>query len=162
MLRKIIFIFFTVLSSMQNKQKTVILLLLQSISLVYTIYSKPFALTSLNNLDVSSNFTFLMTIFAGSLYVLELGEETKIFLFFFIIIFNLKFMLKWLLTVFDILVFVYEKNFFRICPWFLNFYAIMKKSFHETKFSYNLMKYLPNLLKNMCDNMKTYRLDLIK
>lgn len=153
-----IFIFFTVLSSFPNQQKTVILLFVSSLSLIASMYCNPYTLRSLNVLDIHSNYTALITIFAGSLYILDISEQGKNLIFVFIVLFNSIFVMKWAASTFDILVFTYEKTIFRICPGLLNIYAIMKKTNHETIFTYNLPKFGFVYGKNFMRNIKEYSL----
>lgn len=153
-----IFIFFTVLSSFPNEQKTVILLFVSSLSLIASMHCSPYCLRSLNVLDIHSNYTALITIFAGSLYILDISEEGKNLIFFFIVLFNSIFVIKWAASAFDIFVFIYEKTIFRFCPSLLNIYAIMKKTNHETTFTYNLAKYGLVYGKNFFRNIREYSL----
>lgn len=142
---------------MHVQQKSIILLLFSSISLAFTMKSKPFVLKSLNVLDINSNYTVLFTLFAGSLYILEIGDEAKLLVFFVIIVFNSIFVIRWALAVLDIFVYIYEKQIFKCCPFLLNLVAIIKKTTHETKCS---LSYLGNFARNFIKNMKEYSLNI--
>ena len=155
MYRKMIFIFFTILSNISNREKTVILLLISSFSLYETLKYKPFILSSLNKLEIYSNFAALVSIFAGSLYVLEVSNEIKAITFCVIILRNTTFTIKWIISVFDIIMTTFSSKIFRCCPKLIEFYAIFKKSRDETPFS---LFYLCSLFQNCKKNSVEYEM----
>lgn len=159
MFRKLVFIFFTVLSSMQIQQKSVILLFFSSLSLVYTIHSKPFVLNSLNILDVNSNYTILFTLFAGALYISQISEGVRLLIFSIIVVFNTIFVIKWAFGVFEIVTYTYEKNIQKFCPFLLLFIMIVKKTSQETKFTIFIPNYIFWFVKNFLRNRREYRLN---
>jgi len=159
MYRKMIFIFFSVISSLPKENKCVILLMISSFSLYITLQARPSVLTELNILEVHSNFTALVTIFAGWLYILDVADQLKILVFFFIVIINTIFIVKWLLAVFDIVFLTYEKKIFRFCPCLVNNFAIFKKTIAETRFNYNLPRFICQFLSNFSINKREFTLD---
>lgn len=156
MYRKMIFVLFAVLTGFPNPPKTIILLFVASVSLVSTMYFRPFALRELNILESYSNYTILVTIFAGCLYTSNINEEMKIGIFLFIILFNTFFSIKWLLSVIEIFVYTYEKKISRFCPFFLKYFLILKKTSEEAKSNYNPIKYWYIFVVNYRKNLKEY------
>ena len=150
MYRKIIFIFFTILTTISNEKKTTILLVISALSLYITVINRPFTQRELNILEAHSNATALITIFAGSLYILDINDNLKAMLI------NAFFALKWFFSVFDILMLAYEKKIFRICPSFLNCYYLLKKTNDETKCTFNIPKYIFNFTKNYFIHNKNF------
>jgi len=158
MYRKMIFIFFSVISSLPNENKCVILLMISSFSLYATLQARPCVLRELNILEVESNIAALITIFAGSLYILDVADELKILVFFFIIIINTIFAVRWLLAVSDIVFLSYEKTILRCCPCLANNFAIFKKTIAETRFNYNLPRFFCQFWSNFSINKREFTL----
>lgn len=149
MYRKMIFIFFTILSTLSNEKKTVILLFISAFSFYQSLKCRPFALRELNILDVNSNLTALITIFAGSLYIIDTSEEVKALVFILIVIINTAFVIKWFGSVLEIIVYSYEHKIYKICPWFLKLYLILKNASEKTKSTYFFPKYIYDFIKNL-------------
>ena len=156
MYRKMVFIFFSIMSSIPNDQKTTILLLFSGFSLYATLKSRPFALRELNILELQSNLTAMITIFAGALYILDVGDFVKIIVFFLIVVINSIFAVKWFLAVWDIVFITYERNIFRICPCFVVNFYILKKTIADTRASLNLPKFLVHFFQNLYHNKKNF------
>lgn len=157
MYRKIMFIFFTILPSLSNETKTVILLFISAISFFQTLKCRPFFLRELNILDLSSNLTALITIFAGAIYILDVSEAFKALIFIIIVLINAKFAIKWFGSILDIFVYSYESKIYQLCPWFLNLYLILKQANEKTKPSFFLPKYIYDFMKNI-KNFKMHKL----
>lgn len=148
-----IFIFFTVLSHLSNQEKTILLLLFSGFSLYGTVKYKPFILSSLNELEIYSNFAALISIFAGSLYVLDVNDEIKAITFCVIILINTAFSLKWMFSVIDIIKTTFSSKIFKFCPKLIRFYAILQKTRNETSIS---LFFLCNLYRNFKKNTQEY------
>lgn len=159
MYRKMIFILITTLPMIENDQKSLILLLLITISACLTYYHKPFTLFRLNDMEQKSNLAAVITIFAGCLYVLSVHEIIKAFAFLAIAVYNLGFLFLWLVTVINIYVNVYSKKIFKFCPKLMNFLAILQKTANSTEFQLNLHKYAKSFYNNFRENTKQYSLN---
>lgn len=149
MYRKIIFIFFTILPSLSNEKKTVILLFISAFSFYQTFRCRPFSLRELNILDLNSNLTALMTIFAGSLYILDINEQFKALIFVLLIIINTKFAITWFEATLEIIIYSYQHQISKICPWILKIYLILKHITEKAKYFYLFPKYICDFIKNI-------------
>lgn len=158
MYRKMVFIFFSIMGSIPNDQKTTLLLLFSGFSLYATLKFRPFVLRELNILELQSNFTATITIFAGALYILDVGDFVKILVFFLIVVINTIFAVKWFLNVWDIVFFTYETKIFRVCPSLISNLYILRKSIAETQVSYNIPKVIFGFFKNLYHNRKNFEL----
>ena len=156
MYRKMIFIFFTIISSLSNQQKALILLAISIFSANITLKKQPFILASLNNIEVESNVSALVTIFAGAFYVLNINETVKIMIFIIIILINTQFAYKWIVSVCEVLVYTHEKEINRFCPCLLSLYAVYKKTKNETPITYNLPKYVWIFFRNLLTNKNNF------
>ena len=154
MYRKIIFIFFSILTTLKNEKKTVFLLFLCGFSLFFTKVIGPFKKRELNILEVQSNLTATVTIFAGSLYILDISDYSKAMVFVLIVLINSIFVMKWLLSVFNILMDSYANKIGKICPCILFIYMIMKKTAISTRRSINFPKYMWNITKRFMVSKK--------
>ena len=148
MYRKMIFIFFTIITTISNDKKTVFLLVISATSLFITVMNRPFLLRELNILEAHSNATALITIFAGSLYILDITDGLKAILFVLIILINSFFIVRWIFSVFDILMLTYETKILKFCPFILNTYYLLRKSIDDTPFTYNVPKYVYAFTRN--------------
>lgn len=154
-----VFILISTLPMIENDQKSLILLLFITISACLTYCHKPFTLLRLNDMEQKSNFAAVITIFAGCLYVLSVHDLIKALAFLAILIYNLLFLVLWLVTVINIYVNVYSKKLFKFCPKLMNFLALLQKTAHSTEFNLNLRKYAQSLFNNFRENSKQYSLN---
>ena len=137
MYRKMIFIFFPMFAPLKTQENTAILLFFSSVSLLLTLKYKPFIFKTMNVLEVYSNMTALITIFSGSLYVLDINDNSKAIIFILIVLVNTKFALKWMFSVLDFALKTYEKQILRFCPFVL---SLSKNSFHCLSFKKKPLK----------------------
>ena len=153
MYRKITIICFLLISTLENKQKTVYLLFFCTLSYFITFQNQPFMVKRLNVLEEEANLSVLCTIFSGSLYILEISDIVKAVSFVCILIINVRFLIIWFLPVFNIYMMVYGKKIFRYCPRFVNFVALLQKTSNMTKIN---ALYLVNFSKNLMENSKAF------
>ena len=152
MYRKIVFIFFSMIPNISNEQKSSVLLLFAVLSFCSTVKYRPFILRELNMLEMQSNLTALITIFAGLIYVLEGGDFLQICIFLLIFIINTIFAVKWFLSVGDLFLYSYETKIFRMCPCFIKNIYIFRKTIADTTTSLNLtqLKFIMKNLHSIC------------
>ena len=136
MIRKMVFIFFSIMSSFPNDQKTAILLLFSGIFLYATMKFSPFVLRKINLLEFQSNLTAMITIFAGALYILDVGDFLKIIAFCLIVVFNSVFAVKWLLSFWDIAFSIYKTKILKLCSCLMRILHIFRKPVAETRILY--------------------------
>ena len=115
-------------------------------------------LRELNILEVYSNISALVTIFAGSLYISDVGNEGKMFAFLLIILVNTIFTVKWLFEIFDILFFTYEKTISKCFPCVIDYFTYFKKTLDDTRFDYNLPRFLYRFWRNFLINKRKFPL----
>ena len=158
MYRKIIFIFFTILTTIPNEQKTIILLFVSAGFLHYTLKNRPFVVQEMNMLEIQSNLTAMITIFSGSLYILNVSDIIKASTFTSIILINTFFAVKWFFSTLDAVLYFYGGKINRFCPCLLNYYAIYKKTNEITKFSWKLHNYIYKFMRNFIYNQRNFAL----
>lgn len=129
MYRKIIFIFFYVFQNMSLMTKGSLLLFFGSLFIYLISKTKPFLYSNLNLLEFRSNFSVLITVFAGCLYITEFNEFIKFISFAFVVIINLRFLFKWIHAVIDIMIKQYYSQLEKFMPNCLKFYFLFKKTF---------------------------------
>ena len=145
---KIVFIFFSILTTIPNQQKTVLLLFFATVSLFYTSKNRPFLDDEINLLEIQSNITAVVSLFAGSLYILDINDQLKAIAFSAIVIFNTLFAVKWFFSFLDVVIYLYGKKIFSYCPSFILVFYDFKKTAQMTKFTYNLPCYFWSLMAN--------------
>ena len=129
MYRKMIFIFFSIFTAIDYQQRTSFLLFFSSLSLLITLKYKPFTLIEMNILEVESNITALITIFSGSLYVLDVGDAFKAIIFALIMLANTNFAFRWVFSVCDFTFKLYENKINKFCPFILRPYHALRNFF---------------------------------
>ena len=156
-----IFIFFSVYTSIADIEKITFLLFFSTISFTLTMKYRPFTLPKLNAMERQSNMAALITIFSGALYLLGINDTTKALSFFIILLVNMRFFWLWIFTVFHIYMNTYERKIFKCCPGFLNLYAVWQKTSLNTDFNYNFFKYAWNFMSKFKKYQKSYTLKSI-
>ena len=164
MYRKMIFIFFTIMTSIGNQQKTLVLLFFAAASLFFTMKNRPFVVAEMNSLELQSNFTAIISIFAGSLYILDINDFLKALAFIVIVTFNTVFAIRWLFSVSEIFLYLYAKRLIKFCPSFFTFIAALNQSHQNTKFTYNIPCYIFKFIRtfskikgNLCVDLKNIK-----
>lgn len=118
MLRKIIFIAINYGSFMEQFTKAALLLFFSSILIVMTLIYQPFLVVELNILELYSNISVYMTIFSGAIYLQDnISDRFKIFLFIWILLFDLVFVTYWFFLCSKLFFFRYVEMFAKFCPW---------------------------------------------
>lgn len=127
--------------SFEIYQKSLFLMSICTISSVLNYWRKPYNLPLLNQIEQYSNNAALVTIFSGCLYILDISEVTKEFIFFILLAYNLRFLTAWLLTFLNIYFIVYGRKMIKYCPKFMKFLAVIHKRVNPTKLMYTINKY---------------------
>ena len=132
MYRKIIFIFISIIPYISDEQKAIYLIFFSLTSLYLTLFIIPFQLRELNILEAYSNLTAFVTIFAGSLYILDINDYVKVGIFVFLVVVNSMFVVKWISSVFEIIITTYHDKLVKICGSFI--YNAAKKILNRTSY----------------------------
>lgn len=162
MARKMLFIIFTMLPSLENGKKTIYLLSFCSISLYLTLKNNPYNRVKLNLIERNSNWAALITIFSGCLYANGVNNIIKAFGFAGILLINIRFMSLWTLTFVGIVLRVYKSKIVKFCPIIFIFLTSLEKSFKKTKFNYDLKKSTQDLWGHYLMNYRSQKEKLIK
>ena len=154
--RKIIIIGFLLISDLQTNQKIIYLLFVCTLSYFLTLKNKPFMGKRLNILEEEANLSVLLTIFSGSLFILNIDDLTKGITFIAILIINLRFLVIWFIPVVKIYLMVYGKRIFKYFPKLINFVAIWQFTSNTTDFEYNLPRFMFQFARNLINNSRFY------
>lgn len=111
MLRKLIFLFFTINTYFSGEQNLVILSFFSMSFLLFTARCMPFRSNSLNRLETSSNLAVFITIFGGFLSLYELSEKAQIACFVTVLFINLRFVTSCSMTVCKLAIGKYRYTF---------------------------------------------------
>ena len=117
MFRKIIFIIISIFQ-IDIFSKSILLISLSFVSTYLIIVCRPFILKELNLLEFHSNIAALATLFCGSLYINDISDEFKAFLFSLIIFTNALFAMNFVYLLFFLILTVYFDKFSKMCPKF--------------------------------------------
>ena len=148
MYRKILFISINFLKNMQVFTKAALILFLSAISTILTLFYKPFVFKELNDIEIYSNLSIMITIFSGALYVQNVINDTlRAFLFFWILLVNITFGIYWVSSCFGLFFYNYFGVFLRHFPKFTKSVVAFSEAFSQTKFEFNLLKYASNVLR---------------
>lgn len=162
MARKMLFIFFTMLPSLENERKTIYLLSFCSISLYLTIKNNPYNRIKLNRIENCSNWASLITVFSGCLYVNGANHIIKAFGFGGILFINIRFISLWTLTFSRTVMRVYKDKIIRFCPLLFIFLTSLKKAFKKTKFNYDIKKSTRDLWAHYLLNYRSQKEKITK
>ena len=117
MFRKITFITISIFQ-IDIFSKSILLISLSLVSSYLIIVCRPFILKELNLLEFHSNIAALATIFCGSLYLNDISDEFKAFLFFLIIFTNGLFAVNFVSLLLSLILMIYFDKFSEMCPKF--------------------------------------------
>ena len=162
MFRKMVFILFSLLTNISKEQKTTFLLMFSVFSITATIKCEPYVLRELNLLELHSSLIASITIFAGLLYVLDVGEFLKISFFVLIVLINTIFAMKWFFYFCDMLFYTYETKIFKVCPCLVRKLYILRQTIADTSASFNLPKVIFKFIKNLYQNQKDFQFIKLK
>lgn len=152
MYRKILFLSVGVVEKITILSKSTILLAFSFISCLFTIICKPFILREFNSLEIFSNLSTLITIYSGSLYILDITDFFKVLTFFIIVLVNTIFALRWLWSMFEIVFNIHFDFFEKYCPEFSKKYLMLNQNLKNQKFDWNLFKYASKIYNNSMGN----------
>ena len=134
---------------MQVFTKAALILFLSAISTILTLFYKPFVFKELNDIEIYSNLSIMITIFSGALYVQDIiNDNLKAFLFFGILFVNLTFGIYWVISCFGLFFYNHFSVFYKFFPKFTKNFVAVNEAFDKTKFELNLFKYTSNLLSS--------------
>ena len=156
------FICFTLISNMENNQKTIYLLFFCTLSYYLTTKYHPFSLYRLNVLEQQSNLAILLTVFSGSLNVLGVNDFVKTSFFSLILIANFRFFMIWFFAVAKIFINLHGKKLHKYFPRWMNFMAIWQKTSNMMHENFNLIKYCMEFYRRFQKNSELYSLRIIK
>lgn len=162
MARKMLFIIFTMLPSLENGKKTIYLLSFCTISLYLTLKSNPYNRVKLNLIERYSNWAALITIFSGCLYANGVNYLIKAFGFAGILFINIRFMSLWTFTFIGIVLRAYKSKIVKFCPIIFIFLTSLEKSFKKAKFNYDIKKSTQDLWANYLLNYRFQKEKLTK
>ena len=77
-------------------------------------------------------------------------------MFLFIVAVNVIFVLRWFFVVLDAAILSYQTQIFRFCPCLINYVAILQKTFQETFFSYNVVRYTFSFMRISLKNKRDF------
>lgn len=128
--------------------KVSLLLFFAAFSYIITYFSHPFVFDELNDIELNSLMSAMITLFSGALYLCDVGDYIKALSFSAIIFVNSCFSLGWAFHLFNG---VFDANFAKlqkIFPYFTHKLFACILSFQITEQSWNLRMYLKNFQKN--------------
>ena len=96
--------------------KSVILICITFFSFFLVIMCRPFIWRELNALEFYSTMAAFITLFSGSLYISDISDDLKAFIFIFIILTNTFFGLNFLYYLFCLALNLYFENLEKLCP----------------------------------------------
>ena len=147
MYRKIIFISINFLKNLPVFSKAALILLLSAISTLLTLFYKPFVYKELNDIELYSNLSIMITIFSGALYVQEvLNDSLRAFLFFWILFVNTSFGIYWVTSCFGLFFYSHFGFIFKHFPNITKNVVAFHEALVQTKFEINIIKYTSTLL----------------
>ena len=145
MYRKILFISINFLNDIEILTKAVLLLFFSAISVLLTLFYKPFVFKEINNLELFSNLAVSVTVFSGALYVQEvINDNFRAFLFFGILFVNIWFSIFWVWSCFELFLLRHFNMLFKHFPRFTKKVVALHEAISTTNF--NIIKYVSKIL----------------
>lgn len=145
MYRKILFISVNLLENLSIFNKATLMLSFSFVSFLITYYSRPFLLKKMNVLELYSNLSSALTIYAGALYIMDVGDWLKAICFATVVLLNCIFSYFWISSMISIIFHAHfetrEKFFPKIT---LKIFALIE-ALSRLKFSLNLCFYCSSL-----------------
>ena len=161
MYRKILFISINFLKGMHIFTKAALLLFFSSISVLLTMFYKPFIMKKLNYLEFFSNLAVCITMYCGALYVQEqIHEALKSFLFFMILFVNIMFGFFWIWSVFELTFHSHYTFFYKHFPRFTKYMVAFEMSLIKIGFEWNVIRYSIKLMNSTSVCAKEYNLNV--
>lgn len=146
MYRKIIFIVINLLN-INSLTKVTLLLFISTLVFLITYFTRPFVFAPLNQIELYSLMSAIITLFAGALYISDVNDYLKAISFMVILLVNFAFVLTWLFSLLNI---VFETNFNKMkekCPALAYKLMAFLKTLQKTKRSWNFFKYVKRMRK---------------
>ena len=155
MYRKILFISINFLNGMPIFTKAAILLFFSAISVLLTLFYKPFVFKEINNLELFSNLAVSVTVFSGALYVQEvINDNFRAFLFFGILFVNIWFSIFWVWSCFELFLDNHFNMLFKHFPRFTKKVVALHEAISTTNF--NIIKYASKMFSTTRTIVKEY------
>ena len=130
MYKKMIFIFIPIYFRERKQQMTIVLLFFTTLSWRLTFIHKPYLSGDINNLELLSNTVIWISVFAGSLYVLDINDFFKAILFIIFAIVNTIFNIKWFSLTLQAIINNYYDKIFKLCPCLIKILPFLRKAKH--------------------------------
>lgn len=153
MYRKIIFIAINLLS-ISPFTKVTILLFIAGCSFITSYYCEPFIYKELNKIENYSLSSAMVTLFAGGLYICDIGDFLKALSFALIILVNIAFSLSWFWSVLNAVFSSNLKKFQQHFPNLTYFIVAGISTMEKTKKTFNICYYIREFKKNFTDIRK--------
>lgn len=138
MYRKILFIGLNFMNFIGIFSKASLLLMFSFFSSLLTIKFQPFITPNLNTLELFSNLSVSITLYAGTLYLQQdwINEPIRAFLFFLILFINLLFNIFWAFSTFQIFFHKYIEIFRRYLPKFTYLTLQLEESLMKSRYKW--------------------------
>jgi hypothetical protein len=155
MYRKILFISINFLNDIEILTKAVLLLFFSAISVLLTLFYKPFVFQEINNLELYSNIAVCATVFSGALYVQNIiNDNFRAFIFFGILFVNIWFSIFWVWSCFELFLDNHFNMLFKHFPRFTKKVVALHEAISTTNF--NIIKYASKMFSTTRTIVKEY------
>lgn len=115
------------------------------VSFLITYYAKPFLIKNMNVLELYSNLSSALTIYAGALYIMDVGEWLKAICFATVLLINFVFGYFWFSSMINIIFLAHFETLKKLFPKNALKMLALKKAVGKSSFSFNLCGYYSNI-----------------
>ena len=146
-----------IVKNIQILTKASLLLLFASVSLLLTIFCKPFINYDLNHIEFYSNLAVCITIYSGSLYVQEIIDDSlKSFLFLLILFTNIAFGSLWFWSCSTVFLHNHRDFFMSRLPRLSKTMIAFGETINRINFDWDFIKYTRKIYRSTISRSKIF------